>query len=565
MLLKLVMVMEAIPSPDAVGREFVRQYYTLLNRAPTHAHRFYNSNSYFVHGAMSKPAIGQKQIHQKIQQLNFRDCHAKISQVDSQATLGNGLVVQVSGELSNDGEPMRRFTQTFVLGTHSPRMYYVHNDIFRYQDMLLSDEEGETQPSNDDADQHQDVQPDQGQTAGNIQYFNTSTSAPVEAPMAPNPGTGQNVSLNGTALHNENLQAGQTPHVPQQEPTPVINGRVVDLNIVNDVNDVNYMLASQTNAQPDMKSPKEKINRTAANKVVEPEDAAPNEQDATQNESEGFAGEIQEMNIVTEVSNEPKTYANLLKMDRVGSGLSSTSSATVINRSTPIFNAMSGSGQRLDENTQQGRPPRAPVRGGPTRGNNRKERSSGPSRSSFNDDGGTLVGNNTADNQERRRNPVQYNDNHQLFMGNLPLDATEEELRELFSKFGTIVDLRIHSKTSSGTKGPPGSRVPNYGFITFENPQSVQEVLNSKPICFPKEGGIKLNVEEKKIKPRSSIPPQGGGGSGGGGGGSNSTGGGGSAGGNESNWSAGRAPPRGGPSTRGSRGGGARVKRDFIA
>lgn len=89
------MVMEAIPSPDAVGREFVRQYYTLLNRAPTHAHRFYNSNSYFVHGAMSKPAIGQKQIHQKIQQLNFRDCHAKISQVDSQATLGNGLVVQV--------------------------------------------------------------------------------------------------------------------------------------------------------------------------------------------------------------------------------------------------------------------------------------------------------------------------------------------------------------------------------------------------------------------------------------------------------------------------------------
>lgn len=25
--------------------------------------------------------IGQKQIHQKIQQLNFRDCHAKITQV----------------------------------------------------------------------------------------------------------------------------------------------------------------------------------------------------------------------------------------------------------------------------------------------------------------------------------------------------------------------------------------------------------------------------------------------------------------------------------------------------
>lgn len=177
------MVMEALPTPDVVGREFVRQYYTLLNKAPAHAHRFYNSTSFFVHGTMSKPAVGQQQIHQKIQQLNFRDCHAKISQVDSQATLGNGLVVQVSlpsnkillfsknqtynfyfsfqvsGELSNDGEPMRRFTQTFVLGTQSPKKYYVHNDIFRYQDTLLSDEEGDS-PTEEDVEQPQDAQPE---------------------------------------------------------------------------------------------------------------------------------------------------------------------------------------------------------------------------------------------------------------------------------------------------------------------------------------------------------------------------------------------------------------------
>jgi len=28
---------------------------------------------------------------------------------------------------------MRRFTQTFVLAAQSPKKYYVHNDIFRYQ------------------------------------------------------------------------------------------------------------------------------------------------------------------------------------------------------------------------------------------------------------------------------------------------------------------------------------------------------------------------------------------------------------------------------------------------
>lgn len=33
------MVMEASPSPQSVGREFVRQYYTLLNKAPAHLHR----------------------------------------------------------------------------------------------------------------------------------------------------------------------------------------------------------------------------------------------------------------------------------------------------------------------------------------------------------------------------------------------------------------------------------------------------------------------------------------------------------------------------------------------
>jgi len=33
------MVMEEPPSPENVGREFVRQYYTLLNKAPVYLHR----------------------------------------------------------------------------------------------------------------------------------------------------------------------------------------------------------------------------------------------------------------------------------------------------------------------------------------------------------------------------------------------------------------------------------------------------------------------------------------------------------------------------------------------
>jgi hypothetical protein len=152
------------PSPQSVGREFVRQYYTLLNKAPNHLHRFYNNSSSFVHGGLdssNRDAVmvtGQKQIHNKILQLNFHDCHAKISQVDSQATLGNGVVVQVTGELSNDGQPMRRFTQTFVLAAQSPKNYYVHNDIFRYQDYYSDDELDENNVRSTVVDQDDDVE-----------------------------------------------------------------------------------------------------------------------------------------------------------------------------------------------------------------------------------------------------------------------------------------------------------------------------------------------------------------------------------------------------------------------
>jgi len=49
------------------------------------------------------------------------------------------MAFQVAGELSNAGQPMRRFMQTFILAPQSPKKYYVHNDIFRYQDEVFHD------------------------------------------------------------------------------------------------------------------------------------------------------------------------------------------------------------------------------------------------------------------------------------------------------------------------------------------------------------------------------------------------------------------------------------------
>ena len=84
------------PTPTSVGREFVRQYYTLLNQAPLHLHRFYSHNSTFIHGDVDQAeVVGQKEIHAKIQQLDFRECYAKIVRVDAHATIGDGVVIQV--------------------------------------------------------------------------------------------------------------------------------------------------------------------------------------------------------------------------------------------------------------------------------------------------------------------------------------------------------------------------------------------------------------------------------------------------------------------------------------
>lgn len=54
--------------------------------------------------------------------LGFRDCHTKIRHVDAHATMSEGVVVQVMGELSNNMQPMRKFMQTFVLAPEVGRL-----------------------------------------------------------------------------------------------------------------------------------------------------------------------------------------------------------------------------------------------------------------------------------------------------------------------------------------------------------------------------------------------------------------------------------------------------------
>ncbi|KAF9239811.1 hypothetical protein BU15DRAFT_87827 [Melanogaster broomeanus] len=120
--------------PSEVGWQFVPQYYTFVNKHPNRLHCFYTKTSTFIHGTEGdeiKPCFGQQEIHNKITSLGFQDCKVFIHSVDAQSSANGGIIIQVIGEMSNHGDPWRKFVQTFFLA-EQPNGYFVLNDIFRF-------------------------------------------------------------------------------------------------------------------------------------------------------------------------------------------------------------------------------------------------------------------------------------------------------------------------------------------------------------------------------------------------------------------------------------------------
>ena len=69
-------------------------------------------------------------INEGIKELEYKDAKVRITNVDSQGSVAN-IVIQVIGEISNQGQPHKRFVQTFVLAEQT-NGYFVLNDIFRF-------------------------------------------------------------------------------------------------------------------------------------------------------------------------------------------------------------------------------------------------------------------------------------------------------------------------------------------------------------------------------------------------------------------------------------------------
>ena len=103
-----------------------------------------------------------------------------------------------------------------------------------------------------------------------------------------------------------------------------------------------------------------------------------------------------------------------------------------------------------------------------------------------------------------------------MYVGNLPFSATETDLRQLFSDYGTVTDLFLPMDRESG-------RPRGFAFVTMDTPMAMTEAitgLNNKDFM-----GRNLSINE--ARPKEDRPAGGGGGGYGGGGGGGGYGGGG--------------------------------------
>ena len=104
--------------------------------------------------------------------------------------------------------------------------------------------------------------------------------------------------------------------------------------------------------------------------------------------------------------------------------------------------------------------------------------------------------------------------NTKMYVGNLPFTATEDDVRALFTDYGTVTDIHLPMDRDSG-------RPRGFAFVTMDSQTAMNEAirgLNEKDFQ-----GRNLTINE--ARPKEDRPAYGGGGGGGGYGGGGGGGG----------------------------------------
>ena len=141
------------PSPLAIGRTFLKQYYQVLTTTPDMIHKFYRPSSVLSHGEGSNPTVPTtlESLTNSSSTTNLKDRFVSWTDsssgdpvrfelengaIDAQESVNGGVLLVVTGHMYL-GDARKQFCHTFFLNVFSAensnrRQYYVHNDVLRF-------------------------------------------------------------------------------------------------------------------------------------------------------------------------------------------------------------------------------------------------------------------------------------------------------------------------------------------------------------------------------------------------------------------------------------------------
>ncbi|XP_055303388.1 ras GTPase-activating protein-binding protein 2-like [Sitodiplosis mosellana] len=547
--------------PKRVGREFVRQYYTILNKSPGNLHCFYSEEAKFIHEDVNPAerrtieADGKRAIRNIMieRSPNFKHTSTKIHTVDTIETLDDGLLVQVNGEISYNEQPMRPFSQTIILIPKSPFQYFVQNDIFRFCDYesygtasCSNSVTGQTmqtaQPDWGTQCEEEDIEPCDGQMAkqaetrvdsdrddgdaheNEVKLDTSDSGLSSDAEKAimdiqshnlksilqeSRSITKESVMKRGPTppVHTENEPAAEADVKPVEDTNRtqlfrdsciLTIGNVINPNIEFDdakcdqnaslENERTQESADKHNASKsdDNSSGKVKYRKRKDKRKVKHEMSKDKLLDESVEKVE--PNQSSENNVMpkeTVVQSESSTSENTVEKTSIDESSELTTShstmapseqempKTIPEMKTYADLAKAGKAEWIDElAARRDSTDRNKIRPMLVRRSSRTERTT-PSH-----DAG----------HGSRSSPK--NDQLQVFIGNIPHTASEDDIRRMFSRFGRLSRVRLHSNSRK-------EWLPRYAFISFDNIQSVKDCLMKKATFYWPENaqdGQKLNV-----------------------------------------------------------------------
>nr|GEZ34222.1 putative G3BP-like protein [Tanacetum cinerariifolium] len=138
-------------SAKDVADAFLNQYYTILQKSPKEAHKFYQDQSTRTHlcadGSM-KSATTLEDIDHQIMESIVKEWNPDLDTMHAQESVMGSVILGVTGSLTDNDDVIKHFSQTFFLAPQEGGGFYVHNDFLQLVEVINI---SEISPSLDDA------------------------------------------------------------------------------------------------------------------------------------------------------------------------------------------------------------------------------------------------------------------------------------------------------------------------------------------------------------------------------------------------------------------------------